>query len=723
VIAAVEAGWGISQAFRGIEVTGSYANKNHFSGLIEMALPFTAAALISPAAAGSEPSRFSRVFKTAIIALIFPALMLALLDSQSKMGLISGIFGLLVTCSIWCLSTIRDWKRWLAVCALLAAGLFVILFLPSDELVTRLGGVLTSSQNAGEGRWPIWMDTLRLIAAFPLFGCGLGNYGTAFLRYQTSVIDRTFSYAHNDYLQLLAELGVAGFLILACVVTPVVGRAFRAAFRTDLRGASGTRYLACGCAGALSAIGLHSLADFNLYIPANAMVLAWILGISASLPLGPHRILPRVRSSSLPFRAVVAAMSAGVVLYAPAWMLFETAYAGNAGAEGPSDPKIPASVPRLLRAVRTDPASALLWCDLGDALAAANEPVKAGESFSSAVRLGPFVPPVLIRAASFQADRGQITTGVGLTARVLSKTAIYDTAIFDWYRSHHIPLNNVLESGIADNPRAAVAYLHYLMESVADFDQGAALWTWMLQRAYVDDRLARSYVELLFQNGNYSGAADAWRGYLGPRKNGYLTSNWIYNGDFETKPAGPVLDWEIQQRDDVRVEEDAEVSHTGHRSLRLEFTGKENVDYQQVRQTVVVPPGPYRFEAYVRTNNITTDEGIGFRIFDPEETNRLDLLTNRINGTNNWTKVTRDIVVPAATRLLEIRVYRKPSLRFDCNISGTAWIDTITLSRNGRSQELSPTGVDTYASRTRSPLGPHRPDGYVRHRSAPAISL
>ena len=41
------------------------------------------------------------------------------------------------------------------------------------------------------------------------------------------------------------------------------------------------------CAGALAAILVHSLADFNLYIPANAMLLAWIAGMTAGLRNGP----------------------------------------------------------------------------------------------------------------------------------------------------------------------------------------------------------------------------------------------------------------------------------------------------------------------------------------------------------------------------------------------------------------------------------------------------
>jgi hypothetical protein len=43
--------------------------------------------------------------------------------------------------------------------------------------------------------------------------------------------------------------------------------------------------LAVGLLGALFAIGVHSLTDFNLYIPANALTLAWLSGMADSLGL------------------------------------------------------------------------------------------------------------------------------------------------------------------------------------------------------------------------------------------------------------------------------------------------------------------------------------------------------------------------------------------------------------------------------------------------------
>ncbi|WP_180538047.1 O-antigen ligase family protein [Nevskia soli] len=684
-IATAEAFLAITQSLQGAEATGTYVNRNHLAGLIEMALPFAAMGILSAATLGADSVRWVRFGGAGALCVALAAMLLALVDCQSKMGLISGLAGLLVAGSLWSLLSLKRSRRWLAIGAIASLCLVCLVFLPSDELVARFGRVLTSSQNAGEGRWPIWIDTTHLIAAFPVFGAGLGNYGTAFLRYQTSVIERTFIYAHNDYLQLLAELGIVGFLILAAVTTPIALRPFRAAPRNGHR----NRYLACACAGAFSAIALHSLSDFNLYIPANAVVFAWILGISAGLPLASLCLLPRSRFRTLFPQIAAVTLSIIAVLCASLWIVSETDYAANPRAHavfcglGLCDAGAAAfTISDRERAVRANPASPFEWCDLGESFAASGRRKEAQSSYSSALEFGPFVPPVLIRVASFEADRGSAEMAIGLTARLLSKTATYDSPIFDWYISHRIPAARVIASGLAGNSRSAGAYMRYLL-GAGEFDEALTLWKWMIGRSYADNRLARDYTAVLWNNADYAKAAHAWKSYLGPNSDGYLATNWIYNGGFETEPAGPILDWEIQPRDDVEVTEDATVAHTGNRSLRLRFDGKKNVDYQQVRQEAFVPPGTYRFEAYVRAAKLTTDEGIRFRIFDPEGPHRLDLLTDGVTGTQPWTKITREIVVPGETRVLEIRVVRKPSLRFDSNLAGTAWIDSLALSKAG----------------------------------------
>jgi O-antigen ligase len=161
------------------------------------------------------------------------------------------------------------------VAALVLAG---FVFLPPDKLILRFAQLL-STDGAG-GRAQLWAETIPLIRAYPVFGCGLGGYETAFMRFKVFEPLVTDDFAHNDYLQLLAELGVVGFAIGATLAFSVVRMAVRRAVGSRDPGA---RYFAVAGAGALAAILLHSLADFNLYIPANAMLLAWIAGMTAGL--------------------------------------------------------------------------------------------------------------------------------------------------------------------------------------------------------------------------------------------------------------------------------------------------------------------------------------------------------------------------------------------------------------------------------------------------------
>jgi putative inorganic carbon (HCO3(-)) transporter len=140
------------------------------------------------------------------------------------------------------------------------------------------------------------VEAIPLIRAYPLFGCGLGGYETAFSRFKISGVLVTDDFVHNDYLQLLAELGLLGFVIGAALAFSVVRMASRSAVNTSDPEA---RYFAVACAGALSTIALHSLADFNLYIPANAMLLAWIAGMAVAIELRATMMNVRERLEAL----------------------------------------------------------------------------------------------------------------------------------------------------------------------------------------------------------------------------------------------------------------------------------------------------------------------------------------------------------------------------------------------------------------------------------------
>ena len=165
------------------------------------------------------------------------------------------------------------------VAALVLAG---FVFLPPERLIQRFAEFISTDGLTANGRANLWAETIPLIREYPVFGCGLGGYETAFSRFKISGVLVTDDFVHNDYLQLLAELGLAGFVIGAALAFSVVKMALCSAMKSSDPKA---RHLAVACVGALFTIAVHSLADFNLYIPANAMLLSWIAGMAVAVEL------------------------------------------------------------------------------------------------------------------------------------------------------------------------------------------------------------------------------------------------------------------------------------------------------------------------------------------------------------------------------------------------------------------------------------------------------
>ena len=697
-IAALEAAAGLVQNTGGTDVNGTYWNRNHFAGLLEMVLPITISCAIA-LLMGSHWVRGAGIIGHwgAAAAMLFLAglMLVALVSSGSKMGFIACLGGLFVMSAVACVASIAGRKRWLIVGILAAFFVSMFVALPPDELVNSFGNA--ASDQTGEGRLPIWSDSRRLLMAYPVAGSGLGTFDTAFLKYQTAVLDNEFNFAHNDYLQLATELGALGILILTGFVTATFVKSLRSG---TTRFDRNTRYLAWGCTGSMAAIGLHSFTDFNTYIPANGLVLAWIFGIVASFPRRSGRPV-RTPSRTVRWRPLAIALACLVLLFAPAWILLEAGFTGNPSVEarfcrfGICDTEAViasetarhggsvASVPQgeLLTALRRDPAAAFRWVDLGEALLQSGQAEQAKECFSTALAHAPHIPPLQMRAASFYYGIHEGERALEQTSRILENSALYDGPIFDGYGREQVPLARILHKGLPNNRRAWQSYLRYLL-NFGRFADAAAVWDGIVALGYGDNQLARDYLASLLQDHRYEAAAQAWANYLGDRGHGYLQSNYLYNGDFEAEPSGVQFDWTMEDlNDDVKVAIDSGVAHTGSRSLRIQFGGKANVNYDRISEQAFVKPGRYRFSAFVRAEGITTDRGIAFRIFDGGSPARLDIRTEQVTGTTDWKNMEKIVSVPPGTRLLTIQVIRPASWRFDSFIAGTAWIDTVSLSR------------------------------------------
>jgi putative inorganic carbon (hco3(-)) transporter len=705
-IGGLEAAYGLSEEFAGARViSGTYLNKDQFAGLLESILPFAlmyGMALLYPRQKRGVSSAAS-VIKACGVLCVAVGIFFAITSSFSRMGFVSTLVSLFVMGALALGSRLSGWKKWSALAGLAALILLVFVFAPPNQLIEAFGNI--PSEQITEGRWPIWRDTLRLIAAYPLFGCGLGNYYPALMPYQTSGLNVAWVNAHNDYLELVSELGIVGFLIPATLMFAVCARAMRAVV-------SGinceVRFLALACAGGLAAVLIHSLADFNLYVPANAMVLAWISGLSVSLPVSVRQpSCERSVPSAAFIRRFALTLGCFVFVYSVGFLIFLHVFRSDPKAErtfchfGICDTDTAlaslqllnggttlAALPQsdLLEFLRRDPAGTYRWEDLGEAMEKAGHTGPARYCFRRALVLAPRIPYTLYRAADFHLGLRENRKGLELMTRTWEADPGYEQTIFRDYDQKRIAVGEILRYGLPGG-HAYQGYLRFLigLEKTTDAEKA---WDWIIAHRYADDKLANDYVQFLVGKKEYEAAQEAWACYAGGRENGYPESNRVFNGDFESDPTESHFDWRIEKYPGATIDFDREVRYSGVRSLRIQFDGTQNVSKIGISQTVFLKPGRYRFEAYVRARDISTDEGLAFRVANEEAANRLSFTTKPVLGSTDWTLVEHPLTVPpTGSGIVKLQLVRTPSLRFDNLIRGTFWIDQVSISRNPRQSD------------------------------------
>jgi O-antigen ligase len=264
---------------RPTEVTapfGPFANHNHFAGYMELLIPIPIALIITRAVT----TELRVLFGFAAIVMGVAAVL-----SLSRGGIIS-IAAAMLFLVVMSLRLPRQRgkttsKRRLpqlasqvavviAIVAVISAG---ILWIGADPVINRVTqGQLSSGDSPKEtffsSRGWVWRDTVTMIRANPLLGVGLGAYETAFSIYTKSDGSLRVPQAHNDYLQVVADCGVVGGLIALWFIALVFRAVARGARSRDPLYAG----LALGSGAGIFAMLVHSLFDFNLQLPSNALL-------------------------------------------------------------------------------------------------------------------------------------------------------------------------------------------------------------------------------------------------------------------------------------------------------------------------------------------------------------------------------------------------------------------------------------------------------------------
>lgn len=256
---------------------GPFVNRNHFAGYMEMLIPIPIAMALSGGMRGE--ARLFYAFAAAIMGV-------AQLASLSRGGLVSLAAGLLFlgVMSAWRArgSQSRAGSRlafrpaYFIILTVVAIAIGVIWVGADFDILRRLSNDPLTTTGLMDRR-SVWGDTLAMFRAHPILGIGLGAFETVYPIYGRGNGTFLIQFAHNDYLQILADAGAAGGALALWFIAAIF-RAFFAGLKSRDRLLSG---LALGAGAGIFALLIHSLFDFNLQIPSNALLFL-VLGAAVS---------------------------------------------------------------------------------------------------------------------------------------------------------------------------------------------------------------------------------------------------------------------------------------------------------------------------------------------------------------------------------------------------------------------------------------------------------
>jgi O-antigen ligase len=206
-------------------------------------------------------------------------IVLGILISHSRAGAVFGLGAALLALAAAGLRVFgwsRGWRFALPIGAMLL--LAAAMMIGPDALLSRVTGEQLS-QSAGFRR-ELWRSSWHAAWAYFPFGSGWGTYDIAYRPFQTPAIVGYPNHAHMDWLEMFVEGGALFIAFAACFVGLAARRTVqivRAAWRE--RTLDRESMMAALCGIALAGFLAHSLVDFPMRVPANAILACLLAGV------------------------------------------------------------------------------------------------------------------------------------------------------------------------------------------------------------------------------------------------------------------------------------------------------------------------------------------------------------------------------------------------------------------------------------------------------------
>ena len=235
---------------------GPFVNRNHFAGYVGMIIPLGLGYLFT----------INKRDKQIVYGFMVMIVSLALFYSASRAGVATFLAGLALFAVFMLFKRFKNKGLWAIATFGICLSIYLIYLGIIDPVLERF----IKTDISSEQRFLVWKGTWDGFIDFVTFGSGLGTFQYVFPMYKARGITSFYDHAHNDYLEFFLETGIGGVLFLILSIQYLISNLLRG---------KDNYYIMAGLMTSIFVMLLHSILDFNLHIPSNAVLFSLIAGL------------------------------------------------------------------------------------------------------------------------------------------------------------------------------------------------------------------------------------------------------------------------------------------------------------------------------------------------------------------------------------------------------------------------------------------------------------
>jgi tetratricopeptide (TPR) repeat protein len=336
------------------------------------------------------------------------------------------------------------------------------------------------------------------------------------------------------------------------------------------------------------------------------------------------------------------------------------------------------------KAIEVDPLYTDAWMDLGTAYELEGKTAEAREAFQQAKQSYPASAEVSWRYGNFLLRQGERTPAYAELKQAVAADPRRASAAFSRAYRSNPNIQQILTELL---PAEQSVYLGVISEAASAKQLAVAQTVWA-QMMTLHPKLTFRDVDVLtvplMQNREYLEARRIWDEGVSTIPLPALFEpqlSVIWDPSFESGMNGAAYAWRFRPLEQgISIGFDKSEKTSGQQSLRLSFDGKHNPNLDAACTLANVQPSTsYYFSGWIKTKEITTQNGIEFRLRSVNPSKPYVVNTREVHGTNPWTELDMRWSSPPDAHQVAVCVTREPSDNPEVRISGTAWVDEVNL--------------------------------------------